>query len=287
MGFAEILSGIEVGLIYGIVAIGVYLTFRVINFSDMTCDGTFVLGAAVSSVLIQSQHGPWMSLMAAFLAGGMAGLVTAILFLKGKMSDLLSGILVAFVLYSINLRIMGGVPNIALIMKPTVFFASPWIVLCGLVLGMVLILEYLFITDFGLGMISVGQNPQVSRLHGVSIPMMTALGLFISNGLIALSGAVLTQYQGFVDISQGTGTLVIGLAAVMLAEKLFLAEKSVLWMIIACVLGSIVYRLFVGLALHTEWLGLKTQDLNLMTGILIIAVMVLPKLCRRKHVVAR
>ncbi|MDR1433258.1 MAG: ABC transporter permease [Puniceicoccales bacterium] len=281
MNTLEIVSGVEIGLIYGIAAIGICLTFRLIDFPDMTCDGSFVLGAAISGILIKSGCNPWLALCAATLGGALAGLATGIIHSFFKISNLLSGILTAFMLYSINLRVMGGVPNIPLIGAATIFSgASAIAVLTCTCLTVVAIFTYLLATDFGLALRSVGQSKGVSTNYGVNIRLANAVALMLSNALIGLSGAIFNQHQCFADISQGVGTLVIGLAAVMIGEKLFPCW-SYLLIVPACVVGSIVYRIFIGFALHSEILGLKTQDLNLITGLLIIIAMAAPKFRRR------
>ena len=273
---------LEIGLIYGIVAIGIYLTFRVIDFPDLTCDGSFVLGAASSSILIKTGFNPWLALLVAFFAGSIAGLFTGILNTRYKITDLLSGILVAFMLYSINLKVMGGVPNIALIKQTTIFTDHTPLLMLGIICSIVYSLySYMLITDFGLAMLSIGQNQRFALNSGIQVKQMIVIGLMLSNSVISLGGALFSQHQGFADVSQGAGTIIIGLAAVIIGEKL-LPFRTPWTTVISCLLGSIIYRLFISLALHSEILGLETQDLNLITGMMVIGIMIIPRARRKK-----
>ncbi len=232
---------------------------------------------AWSAVLVEQGYTPGVSLVCALMAGAVAGFVTGFLNTVFKITDLLSGILTAYMLYSINIRVMGSVPNIALIDQPTLFTGySPLYVLLALVGLIVGSVSYMLSTDFGLGFRSVGQNKRLSVNMGVNINRMALFGLALSNGLIALGGGLFSHHQGFADISQGFGTVIIGLAAVMIGEKL-LPYRGLLMAVASCVVGSVLYRIFIVLALHTEGLGIDTQDLNLITGLMVIGVMLLPK----------
>jgi putative ABC transport system permease protein len=276
MSIFELLSSVELGLIFGIAAIGIYLTFRVIDFPDLTCDGSFVLGAAVSAAMLQAGANPWLALCMAAIMGGLAGLLTGILHAYFKVSNLLSGILTAFMLYSINLKVMGGSPNIALINLPSVFTNYNTIsilLLCSVVIW--LAVSFLLTTDLGLALRSVGLNKRLALNCGIHTTAMTIFALVLSNGLIGISGALFSQQQGFADVSQGLGTIIIGLAAVMLGEKL-LPTRSLYFAVAACLFGSVLYRILVAFALHSEWLGLQTQDLNIITGLLIVGIMITP-----------
>ena len=269
----ELSMSLELGLIYAIVAMGIYITFRIINISDLSCDGSFVLGAATSSALIKAGMNPALALLIAVLAGGASGSITGFLITRLKISDLLSGILVAFMLYSINLKVMGGLPNIALIGQATVFSFSPSLILLPAIVFIVFaFLGYMLYTHFGLAFRSIGQNPLLAKTMGVNVRLMTMIGLILSNALISLSGGLLSQSQGFADVGSGIGTVIIGLASVIIGERL-LPFRSIGVKLIACVLGSIVYRLLMSVALHSEILGLETQDMNLITGLLVIAIM--------------
>jgi putative ABC transport system permease protein len=267
----ELLTSVEVGLIFGSVAIGIYLTFRTINFTDLTCDGSFVLGASISAILIKHGANPYLSLLVSFIFGGMAGLFTGILNIKFKITDLLSGIIVAFMLYSINLRIMGNSPNITFVDCPSVFSNNNIALL--IILTMIpLCLIYLLSSGLGLKLRAIGYNKQFSLNSGINVKLMTIVGLMLSNAMISFGGGLFSQYQGFCDASQGTGTLVIGLASVVIGEKVLSFRKEPL-LILSCILGSILYRIFIGIALHSDILGIRTQDLNLITGAIIILIM--------------
>lgn len=264
---------LEIGLIFGFIALGIFFTFRVINFPDLTCDGSFVLGAAAACTLVSYGFNPYLATLVAMLAGALAGCLTGFLFLKLRVSDLLSGILVAFMLYSVNLRVMGGIPNIALLDKITIFSDLNSLVLL-LILSLVIIAAtaYLLLTDFGLALRSVGLNQILARSSGVNVAAMTLISLAVSNALIACGGAIFAQQQGFADIGSGIGTLVVGLAAVMIGEKL-LPYRSMPLIILSCFIGSIAYRILISFALHMDFFGLKTQDINIITGLLIVAIM--------------
>lgn len=273
MSSAEFLTSLEIGLIYGIVAVGIFLTFRIIDFPDLTCDGSFTCGTATAAIALKAGLSPLLSLLLAGGVGGIAGFITGILHTKFRVTNLLAGILVAFMLYSINLKIMGGVPNITLINEITLFSNVNSLVLLIFLACIVCgIMSYLLATDFGLTLCSIGQNKRLGEVMGVCVAKVTVVGLALSNALIGLGGGLYCQYQGFSDVSIGTGTLIIGLAAVMIGEKLLHFRR--LWIsILACFLGSVIYRLLIALALHSEWLGLETSDLNLITGIAILVIM--------------
>ncbi|MBS0186087.1 MAG: hypothetical protein JSS34_07095 [Proteobacteria bacterium] len=272
MTAAEILSSLEMGLIYGIVALGIYLTFRIIDFPDLTCDGSFVSGAAASAVLLKAGIHPLLALLFALFLGAVAGFITGILYVYCRLTNLLSGILTAFMLYSLNLKLMGGAPNIPLFHASTILAQYPVLTLITIACIIWSLCSYLLTTDFGLALRSIGQNKKLARMYGVRISLLTMYGLILSNSLIGLGGALFCQYQKFADISQGFGTIVIGLAAVMIGEKI-LPFRSMWIGPLACILGSIVYRFIVACALHSEWLGLESSDLNLITGLIIVFVM--------------
>jgi putative ABC transport system permease protein len=269
----EILMTTDIGLIYGLVAIGIYLTFRTINFADMTCDGSFVFGSSVCAMLIQCGANQYIAMIIALFAGGIAGLLTGILNVYCKISDLLSGIIVAFMLYSINLKVMGGLPNITLTDLDNQMTSS---MIISIVIPISLIIVYLIFTNLGLALRAVGYNKTFSQIMGINQNIMTLCGLFISNALIGLGGAMFTQYQGFCDISQGKGTLIAGLAAVIIGENFFKFQKAG-FLIISCVAGSILYRFFIMIALHSDFMQIETQDLNIVAGLIIIAMMLIRK----------
>ena len=272
-GLQEVIMTTDVGLIYGLVAVGVYLTFRTINFADMTCDGSFVFGSSVCVALIQGGASTFTAMVLATIAGGIAGVFTGILNIYCKISDLLSGIIIAFMLYSINLKVMGGMPNITL--NDLDLSMNSWFILL-IILSISILLVYLLFTDFGLALRAIGYNKRFSEVMGININAMKFFGLILSNALIGLGGAMFTQYQGFCDVSQGKGTLIAGLAAVIIGEKVFRFKKAGFF-IFACIAGSILYRFFIMLALHSDFMHIETQDINLVAGTIIIVMMLIRK----------
>lgn len=289
----ELSVAVNLGVIYGLLALGVTLTFRVINFADLTCDGSFVLGAVVSAVMLKAGFSPWISFLAAFLAGGAAGFITGALHLFCKIEDLLSGILTAFMLYSVNLRMMKMNASLSLIGCPTLLDGSPW-TLWGVVALCLLALTLFLNSDQGLALRTLGHNRSFAAAQGISVNLMIFVGVILSNAFVGACGSLFTQYQKFCDVSQGVGSLVVGLASVIIGEKSlggrqFLSRlncsvgvKNGLRLFLdlaACVVGSVLYRVFIALALHSDFLGLKTQDLNLITGLLIILMMRRKKKC--------
>lgn len=284
MSLIATLGALEIGLIFGLVALGVYLSFRIINFADMTVDASFPLGGAVAATLIVAGWNPFAATVVAFAAGAFAGWITGWLNVRLKIMQLLSGILVMISLYSINLRVMGK-PNVALINEPTVFSllaidGVPEYVLKPLVLLVVaaiakVLLDLYFASEAGLAMRATGSNPRMARAQGISTDRNTLLGLAISNGLVALAGALFAQSQGGADVSMGIGTIVIGLAAVIIGETLVPA-RSLVTTTLACVLGAILYRFFIALALNIDFIGLKAQDLNFVTAVLVGGALLMP-----------
>lgn len=285
MSLIALLGAAESGLIFGLVALGVYLSFRILQFPDLTVDGSFPLGAAVSAVLIVNGGvDPFLATLAACAAGAVAGLITAWLNVRLNILHLLASILTMIALYSINLRIMGR-PNIALLGEPTVF--SP---LEGLGIPsymttpaalLVLVVIAKFATDWflnsqiGLAMRATGANARMARAQGINTSFYTLLGMAISNALVALAGSLFAQSQGAADVTMGVGTIVVGLAAVIGGEAIIL-PRTVFLATLACVTGSLLYRLAVALALNADFIGLKAQDLNLITALLVAGAMVLP-----------
>lgn len=281
MSFVELLAALEMGLIYSFVSVALVISFRIIDYSDLTCDGSFVLGASTSSILIFYGFNPWLALIIAVLSSSVSGLVTSLLQIKFKISDILSGILVAFMLYSINLKVLGGYPNISLLNKTTIFTNNNSLLILIFMVLIILMLFYLFLqSDMGLALRAVGQNKKLAQNLGIVISNMTILGLMLSNGLIGLSGALFSQHQGFCDISLGVGTIIIGFAGIVIGEKV-ISIKSSLNLVLLGVIGAIIYRLVIATALHVDIFGIETQDLNLITGILVIIFMNLP--IRKKH----
>lgn len=285
------IGALEQGLVYGIMVIGVYLTFRILDFPDLTVDGSLPLGAAISAVAITSGLNPYLSLLFALLGGFIAGSVTAILNTKFKILHLLASILTMIALYSINIRIMGG-PNVALIGSTTVFdpvislgvpshlaslvvFGIFAIVVVG---GMIWFLK----TEFGQAVLATGDNPQMIISQGVNTHLIIIVGVGLSNGLVAVSGALIAQNQGAADVGMGIGTIIAGLASVIVGETVF-GSSSIARAIVAAVLGSIVYRLAIALALGLDLGGFSfsPSDLNLITALLVIGALIAPNIKKK------
>jgi putative ABC transport system permease protein len=277
-------GALEIGLVYGLVALGVFLSFRVLSFPDLTVDGSFPLGAAVTASAIVGGLDPYLATLLAIGAGALAGLVTALLNVRFKILHLLASILTMIALFSINLRIMGR-PNIALITEPTVLtpfegLGLPSMLLKPLLVGLVVaavaaLLAGFLISDYGLAMRATGANPRMARAQGIATGETTYVGMALSNAMVALAGALFAQTNGFADITIGTGTIVVGLAAVIVGETILPARR--IWLVVlACVLGSILYRLAIAFALNADVLGLEASDLNLVTAILVGLALILP-----------
>lgn len=283
MNFIQFFGALELGLIYSLVALGVYLSFRTLQFPDLTVDGSFPLGAAVCATLISRGFDPYLATGAAIISGAMAGVVTAWLATRLKMLNLLAGILVMTALYSINLRIMGR-PNIALMGDTTIFSAFPAVesIPMAILLGIIVFIVVLIVYDFlrsrlGLALRATGSNPQMGRAQGISDQCMIWLGLGISNALVAFAGALFAQIHGFADVTMGVGTIIIGLAAVIIGEAL-LPIRKIIQALIACVIGAILYRFVIATALNVGDFGLQASDLNLVTAVLVAMAMTVPSL---------
>ena len=285
MSMLSFMGALEIGLIFALVALGVWISFRVLDFPDLTADGSFPLGGAVAAVLIVAGWNPWLSCLVAMLAGAAAGLLTGWLNVRLGILQLLASILTMIALYSINLRIMGA-PNIPLRGEPTVFIHfvgendAYWVqplVLAGIVLLVKLMLDWFFSSQMGLALRATGANPRMARAQGVHTGRMVLGGMALSNALIALGGALYVQTQGGADVSMGLGTIVIGLAAVIIGETL-MPSRTLYIITLATVVGAVMYRLFIALALEADFIGLKAQDLNLITAVLVALALVLPRL---------
>lgn len=277
-------GSLEIGLIFALVALGVFISFRVINFPDLTVDGSFPLGGAVAATLLVGGWHPVLATGAAFAAGAMAGLVTGWLHLKLKIMQLLAGILVMISLYSINLRVMGK-PNESLLGTSTVF-DTPWVamlpsswvatlVLLVITLVAKFALDRYFASASGLAMRATGGNARMSRAMGVSTDRVTLVALALSNGIVALAGALFAQSQGGADVSMGLGTIVIGLAAVIIGETI-LPGRTIAVATLGCIVGAVLYRMLIAVGLNSDFIGLKAQDLNLVTAVLVTVALVMP-----------
>ena len=273
MNFIQIIGSLELGLVYSLVAVAVYLSFRIINFADLTVDGSFPLGAAVMATLISRDINIFIAMFAAALMGMFAGALTGYLNVRYKIMEILAGILTMSALYSINLRIMGR-PNISLMQLDLSTQQQFLIIVMTIVIVAILIMLFLK-TQLGLALRSMGQNPKLANSCGINTGKMTILALSISNGLVALSGALFVVMQGFADISMGTGTIIIGLASVIIGEKLT-SSRSTSILVLSVITGAILYRLTIALALNLELLNLEASDLNLISTILVASVMIAP-----------
>jgi len=285
MSLIAFLGAIESGLLYGIVALGVYLSFRVLEFPDLTVDGSFPLGAAVSASLIVTGWNPWMATAMALVAGALAGALTAVLNVRLKILHLLASILTMIALYSINLRIMGR-PNVALLGENTIlspFESLPWpyyvstpLVFAVLLAVITLLLYAVLASQAGLAMRATGANARMARAQGVATGGMIVLGMALSNALVALAGSLFAQSQGSADVTMGVGLIVIGLASVIGGEAV-ITPRTLLRALLACIVGAILYRFAIAFALNLDLFGLKAQDLNLVTAILVMLAIVLPR----------
>lgn len=224
-------------------------------------------------MMLHNAYGPGVALVVGMIAGACAGLATALLATYGKVPQLLAGIIVAFMLYSVNCAIMKGVPNRSIAEETTIFYTcNSSLILIIIAAFCWMILSYLLITEWGLALRSIGFNKRLAMNMGINVTTFTCVGMIISNGLIGLGGGLLSQYQGFVDISQGIGTLIIGLAAVIVGQVLI--ANSSLWHATAgCIIGSVVYRTILGCALHSTTIGLPSYALNAITGLILVIIL--------------
>ena len=273
------------GMLWGIMAIGVYLTFRILNVSDLTVDGSLATGGAVCVMLMRSGCNPWVALLCAVLAGMLAGLITGLLHTRCAIPAILAGILTQLALYSINLRIMGGKANQPIgVDKYDLLVSQRYvrdlslenpILLVILILAVVVgILYWFFGTEYGSALRATGANQNMARAQGIDTKIGITVGLMISNGLVALSGALLAQYQGAVDVNMGRGAIVIGLAAVIVGEVLFgKVFRNFALKLTAVALGAVVYYLVIQVVLQ---LGLNTNDLKLLTALVVALFLAVP-----------
>lgn len=279
------------GIIWGIMTLGVYITFKVLDFADLTVDGSFALGGAVSAILISNGMNPFITLFFSFLAGSLAGLATGILNTKLQIPGILAGILTMIALYSINIRVMGGRPNIPLLGMATSLTIIQNIlslskVVSDLLVGfvfsvfIVLIMYWFFGTEMGCTIRATGNNEKMIRALGVDTNVMKTIGLMISNALVSLSGALVTQSQGYADVGMGTGTIVIGLASVIIGEVIFGNRFNFLYKLSSIVMGSIIYRIIIAIVLQ---LGLKATDLKLLTAIIVAIALSVPVLNKKAN----
>jgi len=279
---AMIISAIGQGLIWAAVGIGLFLTFRILNFPDMTVEGTFPLGAATAVVLITNGVNPLLATLAAVVAGALAGMCTGLLYTKGKVPILLAGILTMTAAYSINLRILGQA-NRSLLQMPTIFSADflqklpthyPVIAIGIVVVTVVIVGVNIFLkTQLGQAFVATGDNATMARSMGINTDTMTILGLMLGNGLIALGGALVAQNNGFADVNMGMGTIVVGLASIIIGEVIFTGELTLLDRLITVAIGSILYRFVLVLVLY---IGFNADDLKLVSAIILGLALMIP-----------
>ncbi|MCJ8005857.1 ABC transporter permease [Lederbergia wuyishanensis] len=315
--FAAMFGSVEQGIIYAIMALGVYLTFRVLDFPDLTVDGSFVTGASTAATMIVFGYHPIIATVSALIVGFFAGCITGLLHTKGKINPLLSGILMMIALYSINLRIMGlttensvGRPNISLMKLDTVFtkfhqfwgslgvdpflnqlltklgvkfLPSTWGIFFLMIIVTLLIkfvADWFLQTEVGLAIRATGDNRRMIRSFSANTDILIILGLGISNALVAFSGALIAQYSKFSDIGMGIGMIIIGLASVIIGEAIF-GTKTILRTTMAVIAGAIIYRIVLGLALRIKLLD--TGDMKLITAIIVILALVVPQIFEKSR----
>lgn len=276
------LGAVSLGLLWAVMTIGVYITYRVLDIADLTVEGSLPLGAAVACSLITQGVNPYLASLCALLAGCLAGLCTGLLHTKLKIPALLSGILTMISLWSVNLHVM-GVPNLSILRMPTVFqplerlgmSKNVAMIAVGAVcaLGLIAALYWFFGTELGSAIRATGNNQNMVRAQGINTDTMKILGLVISNALVALSGALIAQSQNFSDVQMGTGSIVIGLASLIIGEVLF-GRRGFFSRLLSLILGAIVYRLIIALVLE---LGMPTNDLKLFTAATVALALWLPQ----------
>ncbi len=278
-------GAISQGLVWGIMAIGVYLTYRILDVSDLTVDGSMATGGAVAAMMITAGIDPWIAVSCAFLVGTLAGLVTGLFHTTMGIPAILSGILTQLALYSVNLRIMDGKANTAVnVSKFRVLITSrnvrlvsldnPIVLLVIITAVLIVFLHLFFSTEYGCALRATGANQAMARAQGINTRFGTVVGLMLANGIVAFSGAMLTQYQGFADVQMARGAIVIGLAAVIIGEVVFGKIFRSFWGRLICVsLGAIIYYLVMQVVL---WLGLNTNDLKMLTALVVAVFLAVP-----------
>lgn len=289
---AIVVSALSQGLLWSVLAVGVYLSYRFLNISDLTSEGSFTLGAAVCASNIVRGTDPLLSCLLALIAGALAGLVTGVLHTKFKMPSLLAGILSMTGLYSINLRIMGkaNIPltqSVTLLTKLKNIFGlardRDGAIYLGLIVVIILIvlLVWFFNTEFGFSVVATGNNDKMIRANGVDSDKTIIAGLMLSNALIALSGSLVAQYNGYADVTMGIGAIVVGLASVIIGEVLF-KDKYFAVCLIGVVVGSIIYRLIVTFVVNTNFIS--ANDMKLFTAIVVAVAIIIANKGGKKRV---
>ena len=275
-----ITSALELGFIYALVAMALFLSFRILNIADMTTDGSFTLGCAVSATVALAGH-PYLALPAAMIAGSCAGIMTALLQTKWGVPSILAGIITNTGLYTVNLAVMGFSSNVNLLKATTIFSAVPGmkIIPAILITLIVAVLLILFLnTRLGLSIRATGDNPDMVRASSINTGLTITIGLAVSNSITALSGAVLAQYQKTADINLGTGMVIIGLASLIIGETLFRGRKT--WVkVVGALVGCIVYRFIIAIALR---LDLPSECLKLVSAVIVAIAIALPTIKKHK-----
>ncbi len=283
-------GAVSQGVLWGLMALGVYLTFRILNVADMTVDGSFAAGGAVTAILITRGMNPLLTLLFVFIVGTLCGLVTGFMNTKLKINILLASILTQIALYSVNIRIMGKA-NTPLLGNPTIMSmfrsltggavtktTASLIIGCIVIVVIIALMYWFFGTELGSAIRATGNNEHMVRAMGVNTDSMKILGLMISNGMVAMSGALVAQSQGYADVGMGTGTIVVGLASIIIGEVIFGSHFGFWWVLVSAVFGSIVYRIVIAVVLQ---LGLKSTDLKLLTALIVAISLSIPVLKRK------
>lgn len=278
-----IVGAISQGVLWGLMTLGVYITFKILDFPDMTVDGSFALGGAVSAILVVKGVNPWIAILPAMCAGMIAGAVTGLLHTKVKIPGILAGILTMLALYSINMRIQGQA-NIPLLGERTIISTLSEVIqtstnnlalIIGLIVsvGIVAILYWFFGTELGSSIRATGNNEYMVRALGVNTDKMKIIGLMLSNALVALSGAFVSQSQGFADVGMGQGAIVIGLASIIIGEVIFGNRFNFAYKLASIIGGSIIYRIIIAVVLQ---LGMESTDLKLLTAVIVVIALAIP-----------
>ncbi|ALX48656.1 ABC transporter permease [Lentibacillus amyloliquefaciens] len=305
----SLFGAFESGLIYAIMALGVYLSFRILDFPDLTVDGSFVTGAAVAAILIVNGTSPIIASLMAAVAGFIAGCITGILHTKGKINPLLAGIIMMTALYSINLRILGQ-PTLSMLNETTLFqqleslwaatgidsffngmltglgldqTPSTWVIVFAMILVTLFIkilTDYYLKTEVGLALRATGNNKKMIRSLSANTDYLIVTGIGISNAFVAFSGGLVAQLGGFADVNMGIGMIIIGLASVIIGESIF-GVKSIARATLAVIGGAIIYRMFVTMALRADFL--ETGDMKLITAVLVVAALITPKIIQARN----
>lgn len=275
-----IVSALELGFIYALVALALFLSFRILNIADMTTDGSFTLGCAVSATVALAGH-PYLALPAAMLAGACAGVITALLQTKWGVPSILAGIITNTGLYTVNLAVMGFSSNVNMLKATTIFTAFPGMKIIPAVIITVFVAALLVVflnTRLGLSIRATGDNPDMVRASSINTGLTITIGLALSNSITALSGAVLAQYQKTADINLGTGMVIIGLASLIIGETAFRSRK--IWVkVLGAVVGCIIYRFIIAIALR---LDLPSECLKLVSAIIVAIAIALPTIRKKK-----